>query len=570
MGGCVLDKETRDEILDICKKTASASDIVGVSIYDLPTDSIGGKGKDINVLLILAAKKLTLKHQRKGLRTLEGSTVSLLAVDQRTFKEDVEKDWLGGLLVENMLVPYQPLVNADFLWDQEVKAKKRVVTEILGNLVLEYPEMISELLIRPEYFMFEAMARKASLYPPITYRFLSILRGDLGEKNRELMMIGFKAALDELAREELVDYSEGCVKIAKGFASAIQRRKLRVLHLLKGVRNRILRHSLVVFPEMMRYLIEDYGLYTRRFMDGVDVAEISLPELEDTKRFIFMPTSSGLVSLSDKVTIEDFVRRTVSEGAGLRVHTEKFGGVLNAVYRLSLHGEKESQTIIVKVFKDWYGWKWFPLALWALGTRGFAVLGKSRLEKEYAANRFLSSKGINVPRIIYVSPKERLIFQEYVEGENLTKVIKRICSSKEKAADLAGVVRQVGGEVAKAHQLDVALGDCKPENVIIAEDGRIFFVDLEQAARDGDQAWDIAELLYYSGHYALLSPVEVAQMMARELIDGYLEAGGKIENIRKARFPRYVKVFSFFTPPHILFAISNTCKEELRAAEAGM
>jgi len=514
--------------------------------------------------------KLTLRYQRRSLKTIEGSTVSLLAVDQKTFKKDVEKDWLGGLLVENMLVPYQPLVNADFLWKREVEAKKRVIVEILGNLVLEYPEMSQELLIRPEYFMFEAMARKASLYPPIVYRFLSILRGDLREKNRELMMKGFKVAVDKLAKEGLVDYSEVYVKIAKGFVDTIQRRKLRVLYLLKSVRNSILRHSLVVFPKMMRYMIEDYGLYTRRFIEGGDLGEISLPELEDTKRFIFVPTSSGLVSLSDKVTIEDFVRKTVPEGAGLKVHTEKSGGVLNAVYKLRLHGEKDAQTIIVKVFKDWYGWKWFPLALWALGTRGFAVLGKSRLEREYATNRFLSSRGINVPRIIYVSPKERLIFQEYVEGESLTKIIKRMCSSKENATDLAGVVRQVGSEMAKAHHFDIALGDCKPENIIIARDGRIFFVDLEQAERGGDQAWDIAELLYYSGHYALLSSVQVAQMMAREFIDGYLEAGGRIENIKKARSPRYIKVFSFFTPPHILFAISSTCKEKLKAAGAGI
>jgi len=233
------------------------------------------------------------------------------------------------------------------------------------------------------------------------------------------------------------------------------------------------------------------------------------------------------------------VKRTVPNGNKIKMKLEKLGGVLNTVYTLRLQREKKEEKIIVKMFKDWYGWKWFPLALWTLGTRGF--------------------------QIIYVSPKEQLIFQEYVEGETLTKIIKQICSSKEETASLTDILRKVGREIAKVHKLDVALGDCKPENIIITQDGRIFFVDLEQAERGGDQAWDIAELLYYSGHHAFLSSMETAEKITREFIEGYLEAGGKIENVKKARSPRYIKVFSFFTPPHILFAISNTCGEIVKS-----
>jgi hypothetical protein len=110
----------------------------------------------------------------------------------------------------------------------------------------------------------------------------------------------------------------------------------------------------------------------------------------------------------------------------------------------------------------------------------------------------------------------------------------------------------------------LALGDCKPENIIVNQDSGIWFVDLEQAERGGDQAWDLAELLYYSGHYASLSSVEVAQTIANAFLDGYLEAGGEIKNVRKVRSPRYVKVFSFFASPHILYAISSVCGEKLK------
>ncbi len=85
---------------------------------------------------------------------------------------------------------------------------------------------------------------------------------------------------------------------------------------------------------------------------------------------------------------------------------------------------------------------------------------------------------------------------------------------------------------------------------------------MEQATRDGDQNWDIAEFLYYSGHYVPpLSTANALERVAKEFIEGYLETGGKKENIKNAGSPKYTKVFSIFTQPHIIFAISNLCKK---------
>jgi tRNA A-37 threonylcarbamoyl transferase component Bud32 len=214
----------------------------------------------------------------------------------------------------------------------------------------------------------------------------------------------------------------------------------------------------------------------------------------------------------------------------------------------------------VKKFEDWFGFKWFPLALWTLGTKTFTVLGRSRQEKEYAINQFLRGQGFAVPEILHVSYKERLIFKEFIEGESLVEIVKQIISSTKKASELA-IVREVGRKIAESHKLGVSLGDCKPENIIVARDGKIFFVDLEQASRDGNHAWDIAEFLYYSGHYASpISPADPAELIATEFIEGYLEAGGKKESVKKAGSPRYTKVFSVFTAPHFILAISNVCR----------
>jgi len=546
----LLDSDTRREILTICKQKFEKE------IFAAAANLSYMRGRDktesrVDVMLILDSSARKLSYERKN---LDGGLLSILAVDRRTFEKDVENDWLGGMLVESLLMPYEPLVNKNFLWHQELKAKKRIIIEIINNLILEYPEMSRELLLKPEFFMWEAISRKASLYPPIICRFLALSEGVISRETQKSIMRGFEAALKEAEEEGIISFRKGYVEINDGYVDAVKGKKLRLLNLLRNVRNSILRHSIEVFPKMMLSLFEDYTAYVRQSA----IEGKLLPQLEDTKRFIYIPTSSGLVSLSDKLTLSEFARRILSEERSLNIKVERLGGVLNSVYLVSLPGEKKN---VVKVFKSWYGLKWLPLALWALGTRGFAVLGKTRLEREYTINRFLSSHGVRVPRIIHVSPTERIIFQEYVEGESLTRIIRRICSSSEDDDELYSVIRKVGEEIARVHNLNVSLGDCKPENMKLTEDERICFLDLEQAERGGDQAWDLAEFLYYSGHYAFMSPIKVPREITESFLEGYLKAGGNAENIEKVRSPRYIKVFSFFTPPHILYVIANTCRK---------
>jgi len=181
--------------------------------------------------------------------------------------------------------------------------------------------------------------------------------------------------------------------------------------------------------------------------------------------------------------------------------------------------------------------------------KSFSVLGRSRLEKEYAINTFLHSKGFPVPKIFYISHQNRLIFEEFIEGYELVETIKRIIASNKTTKD-AALVKEVGRKIAEVHSLGVSLGDCKPENLvhslgvslgdckpenfIVSKDG-IVLLDLEQATRDGNQAWDIAEFLYYSGHYSPpMSSTDAASIIARNFIEGYLEAGGKKETVKKA------------------------------------
>ena len=57
--------------------------------------------------------------------------------------------------------------------------------------------------------------------------------------------------------------------------------------------------------------------------------------------------------------------------------------------------------------------------------------------------------------------------------------------------------------------------------------------DLEQAVERGDQAWDIAEFLYYTGKLSLRE--DGMRVVANAFLDGYARENGKGGNIAKAR-----------------------------------
>ena len=562
MSNQILSEDLRKSVIDVCTRIANSheSQIISACFYGPWACGYADEKSDIHVLLVLDNYRPRLRSYLKPLKEMNAF---ILAVDRGAFERDVEQGLLGEFVAEKITFPYEPLINKEYLWRQEVGAKKRVVWELLENIVLEFPELSHELLIQAEYFIYEAMMRRARVFLPVTYSFLNILRGDVRRKNVESMMRGYLEALGELAKEGQITFSNRHVKITKNLMNAIRRRKFRLPLFLKSFQRAALLHILSILPKMMRPLAYDEEVFTRSNRGAK--AEDLVFQLEDPKKYLLVPTPLGFVALSDKTGIEDFVRKAVPGGEVLDMKIEEVGGVLNAVYLLTFQRNHEEQKVIVKKFKDWCGFKWFPLALWALGTKTFAVLGRSRLEREYAVNQFLHSQGFPVPTILYFSPKQSLIFEDFIEGESLTKIIKRIISSKkEEVTEEAALVREAGRKIAEAHRLGVALGDCKPENIVVTEDGKTFFVDFEQATRDGNgnQAWDVAEFLYYSGHYVSpISPANAMVLIAKEFIMGYLEAGGKRETVRKAGSARYTKVFSIFTPPQVLLAVSNICKK---------
>jgi tRNA A-37 threonylcarbamoyl transferase component Bud32 len=280
----------------------------------------------------------------------------------------------------------------------------------------------------------------------------------------------------------------------------------------------------------------------------------------DPQEYILLPTSEGYVSLADKLDIRGFAKRVLKiEESKLKV--EEFGSYLNDIYLLKANYDHTEKKILVKRFKDLTSFKWFPLSIWSMGSTNFALLGKLRLEREAAINKVLAEAGFRVPKLLHVSANERLVFMEYLEGENLSGPLKRIASahSIEKISKELEIIEQVGETYARVHALDIVLGDTKPENIMINPQGELYLLDFEQASRKGEKAWDVACFLYYCGHYMPVGGEAKAEAITNAFISGYVKAGGDNLVIKCASSPKYTRVFSIFTLPTILRVMSITC-----------
>ncbi|MCX8177433.1 MAG: AarF/UbiB family protein [Candidatus Bathyarchaeota archaeon] len=483
-------------------------------------------------------------------------------MDSWVFERDVDRGFLGEAFAIQLVLPYLPLIGQDYLKSQEVNVKKRLILEAIENLVLSFPELFSELRIKPEYFLYESLLSRARLFPPMFYTLLNFFQADLESKNVNHAMIGFRHALTELEKEGVIYRTNGFLRISVEFARQVSRRRLRLTSFMKSIRKVLFMTLLYTFPKIFSFVwqIRDFIL---RFPFAESWSNKSSYCFKDSKSYLFLPTANGLVPLASRVNVEDLIRRSIAVNSNAKIEINRLGGILNDVYLIKAVMNGEVRKVVMKSFKDWSGVKWFPLILWTIGTKKFALLGSSRLERECAINQFLHSKGVDVPKLLSISSHERLIFMEYVDGESLEKIIKRILDAEtgDKTDEYLMIVKRAGEALANIHALGVSLGDAKPENMVVRNDGRICLMDFEQASKGGDKAWDIAEFIYFIGHY--LSPfegVQRAELIAESFINGYLTAGGDPTVVKAAGKPKYTRVFSLFVFPNVILTLSKLCQ----------
>jgi tRNA A-37 threonylcarbamoyl transferase component Bud32 len=494
-------------------------------------------------------------------KTFDGKNVFITAVDKWVFEKDVVRGFLGEVIAGKMIFPFTPIMNAEYFKPLEIGLKKRLAYELLENLALDYPELSYEVRVEPEYFMYETMISRARVFPLLSYLLVEFCREDCKTSNIAHVFPAYFSALQDLERDGVISFSGKYVRISPAFVERVKKGNARFLNLLRSGQRALFASLLGIFPQLLNAFSQSTE-FMIRFQRTENRRVIT--QLQPSGQHLFVPTENGLVSLSNKTGIEDFAKRMLHAKTEAKVRVEDLGGILNDVFLVKTPVGDQEKRIVAKRYRDWSNFKWFPLTLWSVGTRSFVVLGRLRLEREYAMNQLLRSKGFAVPRVLYVSEAERLIFMEHVEGKDLSEMIKKAAKTKteEDLKPCLEIMETAGKLLAKVHSLDIALGDTKPENLLLDTKGELFLLDFEQASRHGDKVWDIAEFVYYTGHYfPLFAEVRRAELIVKAFIRGYLEGGGNIKIVKRAGNPKYTKVFSVFTQPHIMLAFSALCRK---------
>jgi tRNA A-37 threonylcarbamoyl transferase component Bud32 len=551
--------ELTGQVLEFCKHISGSSKIAAIAILDNYSMKTSNKRPIHEVMLIIQDFQPRLMRY---LKTIGTKTIFVFAIDQWIFERDIDRGFLGEAIASKLIFPHLSLFGNDYLYEKEISLKKRLILELVENLVVNFPELAHRIQIKPQYFMYEVFSNRIRIFPLIAYDLVNLTTYLL--QNEDEALNNYNYALKQLEAEEKISISNDTITISKKFIKQCQSSRIKITNLSKNMPRTLFTSIFGILPQLMNIVSQNTEILLKTQKINLMRQPDPTCSFIDPQKYVFFPTSKGLVSLSDKIDIKGFAQRMLLKSQNNNIEVEPVGGMLNDVYLINTHGKDGETKVIAKRFKDWSGIKWFPLTLWAFGARSFAVSGQARLAKECAISEFLLSVGFNVPKILHVSNVKRIVFMEYINGENLSEAIKRLATSNNPAT-IENVIFKVGkvGEIfAKVHSHNVSLGDTKPDNVLIKQDGTIFLIDFEQATQDGDKAWDIAVFLYYSGHYIqpFYSDVK-AKSVAKAFINGYLKGGGNASNIRQAGASKYTRVFSIFTPPPTMRAISDICKK---------
>ncbi len=553
--------ELNNQILEFCRHIAGSADITAIAYVDIYSNKTINEKTIIDVMLVI---KNFQPRLMRYIKTFNEQTIFVFVVDQWIFERDIEIGFLGEAIASKIIFPHFPLYGEDYLQSKEVMLKKRLILELLQNLASSFPELTQRFQIKPQYFMYEVLLNRIRVFPLLAY--------DAADLFKELTLneaenLGsYNKALRQLEAQDKIYFLNDYVKMSKQFLVECKDPRIKLLNLSKNGPRTFFTSLFGAFPQLINIISQN----TEVFLKSQKINWRKMPDTTylfiDPQKYVFFQTSEGLVSLSDKIDIKNYVQSMLLKDQGEDVEVEPMGGMLNDVYLINVSGVGGKRRVIAKRFKDWSGFKWFPLMVWALGSKTFAISAQARLSKECAISELLYSEGFNVPKILHVSNAERLIFMEYIEGESLSQAIKRIATGtghqtfEEELANLG----KAGETLANVHSRNIVLGDTKPENMLVKKDGSICMIDFEQATQGGDKAWDVAIFLYYSGHY--LQPLYAnskakAESIAKAFINGYLKAGGDVDVIRKAGSSKYTRIFSIFTMWNIIAAISNVCRK---------
>ena len=459
---------------------------------------------------------------------------SALIVDEHMLREDAATSYLGEFVVGRLLNVFEPIMNGDLFRTVELEYKGRVLVESLLELSSDYGDFGRHLTVPYDYFLFDKLHKRAAIYPPALYSYVHTYTCPQGEENRATSVVVFAEAARSLEPRGFLKVVPGGVTIVpeKFKADAFTRFHSMFSLTARGV---------------TQYAVHGYAgrvgpsVFSREALSKLRRMRENPPPfspLEEPRTLLqlkegsFVPDASLLVE-------------AISRLLGFKTYSTRerdIGEPYSTTRVLTFQDGARESSVVVKNYTDVRSLKWALLGVWASTANRFSASPTSRLDREYGMTLRLRSLGVPVPTVVAVAPGERILVKEFVGGPTLSAVINGLLKGGEGGLEH---VSGYGDVIGKVHSWGIALGDTKPSNVIVSGRG-LCLTDLEQAMPGGDQAWDIAEFLYYTAKLSVKD--EAMGRVARAFLESYAKAGVR-SNIAKARGQKYFGPFRPFLTP---------------------
>jgi tRNA A-37 threonylcarbamoyl transferase component Bud32 len=545
-----MDENLIAKILDLAHKAAGDQRLTASMLYGSRVAGYARRDSLYDCMVIVESYPYGVRY---SLNWIDSIGVGLLQVDDELFSLDVSEGAFGEFLAGRLLFPNIALYGAKYLKWKEVEFKERVVREELEHLISQLGEASRGLVIKIEYFALSRILRRSRTYPPLRYSYLNTFKPSLRDRNMAMILPGYRAAIDRLIDQGILLKYDGGVMASDTFIDRVLAKKTvdRIIDVVAESKKAISsyltqgRASLSSLEDMSR----EVASKLRR-----ELLIMSLNVHADNPRsYLYLKTTNGLVKIDERGSILDVVGKVRPNS---RVVVTPLGGVLNEVYLAIADGEK----LVVKKYTDWHGFKWFTLNLVTLGTKTFSVSGRARLSNEFGINHLLRRNNIDVPEIIFVSLPDKMLVSKYIDGQPSVDIVKKIVRDRNCLESDFEDIKNIGRTIGRIHSLMIQVGDSKPENFIKDSEGRIVIIDLEQARRSEDLAWDIAEFLYYSAHYAA-KPTPSITRFVESFIEGYLDGGGDQSYLKRAAGINYLKTFSIWALPQVNYMVAEVLRK---------
>lgn len=517
--------------------------VIGACLYGSKVAGYGGPDSDIDIIVVVKDYPHTVRYSYS--RT-EEVKISALIVNYLALQKDAEAGLLGEFVVGRLLHIYEVLINHDLFKSIELIYKRRIILEEIFDIIRTTNIMCTEIKFPLEFILFSKIKRRSSVYPAALYSYYKIYTGKCARANLAFALKGFKDAL-----EDIVANDRGLLVLKRSAANTddlvlqigkkrlvLDKQRGRYFIRLKLAKKLQIFSSYVVHAyaarKVFHYTIREAESKLKRYRSQ----PICMPEFMASPRQHYWKLDEGLVIAGGNRKWFDLVAKSLGLVRYALSKKIRLGDINSRTVCYTLQDTSvsgHSISIVAKKFATLKGAKWAALNFWSFSTgshfkHSFKVDPLFRLGNEYKALRYLRNEiGLDTPSVLAINFECRILVTNFVEGQSMSQIIQDSLK-KRSTAGIENIfwIRTAGKSIAMIHSTQSALGNIKPNNIIINNAGgvnsRVFFTDLEQfnfnnTEYSSDPIWDIIQFLCWS--LKRTKNISIAKEIVREFLSGY-------------------------------------------------